>query len=154
MGTGAATFSSERGRTTKRFRAHWSVFAPTVLVGLIYGGLWVWLTVSGGGNGALARIAMLVLVIGVPILFVHAGLRFVTTRLRVGGTAVILRLGWPRRAPRRLRLRDIAGVAVKRGVIGRIVDTGTIILTRRNGERIVVPDIAGPDRVAEAMFSI
>ncbi len=143
------------GRRARQIvHAHWCVFLPTVAIALLYGSVWVWSMQAGHSNNGLARLSLLVLAVGVPLLFVHAGLRYVTTRISVGETAIRLRSGFVRREPRTLRLRDLAGVSVRRGIVGRVLDTGTVVFFKRNGDREVVLDVADPDAVGRAIFQL
>ncbi len=151
MAKGALKPKRRRSAWDKKFRAHWSVFLPTIAVTVLYGSAFVWLWGAGEANGALARVCLLVLAVGVPMLFVHAGLRFTTTRLRIGKRAVIMRLGWPRRRLDSVKLREITRVDLRRGIAGRLFDTGTVVLITRTGVRHSISDIAAPQSLVAAL---
>ena len=58
-----------------------ALFLPGLVVAAGYGAFLLALVLSGKGEGALARVCLLVLVIVVPLLLAHAGLRLSTTQL-------------------------------------------------------------------------
>jgi uncharacterized membrane protein YdbT with pleckstrin-like domain len=147
MGNGAAQSARSARRPGRTFKAHWSVFVPTIAITVLFGAAWGWLVVAGSGAGTLARVSISVLVFGVPITATLAALRYHGVRVRVGKRTVVLNRGWPHRRLSRLRLADMAAVDVRRDVLGRCVDAGTVVFVMRDGSRHSVSDIAQPDGV-------
>jgi len=129
--------------------AHWTVFLPTVVVFLLYGGAWVVLICVGKGNTALAKISLLVILIVVPVLAIHAYLRFVSLGLMVGQDFVLYRQGWLRPRWKRLRIEDLSGVTVLQGPAGRWFGGGGVILSKTDGSDVCLYDLADPEAVAE-----
>lgn len=133
------------------YRVHWAVFLPTVAIAVLYGALWLWFTEVDGTSGGVSRAALLVVAVGVPLLFVHAGLRFVNGRLELGADELVARPGWPVRRERHVSYAHVVDVRLRRGVIGRLVDVASLIVVDRNGDRTVMPDLAQPKRVLQAV---
>ncbi|HDL16501.1 MAG TPA: PH domain-containing protein [Rhizobiales bacterium] len=133
---------------TVRFRAHWTIFLPTIIVALLYGGLWVFLLVVGKGDTALARILLLVLLLVVPVLLVRAYLRFVTFGLVIGRRALTYRQGWLRPGWHRIQLDTLTGVRASMNPLGRMLGGGALILTRLDGGDICLNDVEFPEEAA------
>ena len=145
-----------RGDDTEgqRFGVHWAVFLPTVAIAVLYTILWFWFTDIRGTSGGVSRAALLVLAVGVPLLLVHAGLRYVNGCIELGRDHMVVHPGWPVRREAQISFKDIARLTVKRGLIGRIFDVGTLVVTDNNGDHTVMPDLAAPDRVEQALFAL
>ncbi len=131
--------------------AHWSIFMPTLLVALLYGGTWLLLASYGREQGALGRLLMLVCALGVPMLLVHAFLRYMSTCVTVTKSAVILERGWPRRQPITVVLGEVSDVDTRRPFMGRLFGSGAFIVSTRKNRRLVVNDLDDPDAVAETV---
>ncbi len=129
------------------YRVHWAVFLPTAAIAVLYGTLWIWFAEIQGTSGGVARAALLVVAVGVPLLFVHAGLRYVNGRLELGADELVARPGWPVRRERHVSYAHVVDVRLRRGLIGRVVDVASLIVIDRNGDRTVMPDLAEPVRV-------
>ena len=135
------------------YGVHWAVFLPTGVIACLYGVLWLWFGDVEGTSGGMARAALLVLAVGVPLLIVHAGLRFANGRLELGSKELIARPGWPVRRERHVAYAHIADVKLRRGLIGRALDVGSLVITDRNGDHTVMPDLADPQSVLQALQS-
>ena len=131
--------------------AHWSIFMPTVVVALLYGGTWLLLASHDRAHGDLGRLLMLVCALGVPMLLVHAFLRYMSTCVTVTKSAVILERGWPRRQPITVVLGDVAEVETGRPLLGRLFGSGALIVRTRKNKRLVVNDLDDPDALAETL---
>lgn len=153
MGLSEADDSRDEGAEAERFTMHWAVFVPTVAIAVLYTLLWFWFTEIRGTSGGMSRAALLVLVVGVPLLMVHAGLRYVNGGLELGPDEVVVRPGFPVRKQRRVTYAQITQVRLRRGLIGRVLDVGTLVMTDRNGDPTVMADLAEPDRAEQALRS-
>jgi uncharacterized membrane protein YdbT with pleckstrin-like domain len=154
MGNGAAQSARSARRPGRTFNAHWSVFVPTIAITILFGAAWGWLVVAGSGAGTLARLSISIVVFGVPITATLAALRYHGVRVRIGKRAVVVNRGWPHRKLSRLRLADMAAVDVRRDVVGRCVDAGTVVFVMRDGSRCSVSDIARPDAIEPTIASM
>lgn len=130
--------------------AHWSVYLPAVVVGVIYGGVWLLMLSQDKVGGAIGRLMLLVCAVVVPLLLVHAFLRYMSTCVTVTKSEIILERGWPRRIPVTVALGDVSQVVTARPVLGRFLGAGTLILSTRKNERFVVNDLGDPDSIADA----
>lgn len=136
---------------TQSFGVHWAVFLPTVIIALLYAALWFWFTEVSGTSGGMSRAALLVLAVGVPVLMIRAGLRYVVGSLECGPDQLVVRPGWPARRETGIAYGQISELTVKRGLIGRLLDVGTLIITDRSGRRVIMPDLASPERARQAL---
>ena len=133
---------------TARFKAHWTIFLPALIVALLYGGVWVFLLVVGKGDTALARILLLVLLLVVPLLLVRAYLRYASFGLLIGRRALTYRQGWMRPGWRRLQLDALTGVRASISPLGRILGGGALVITRFDGGDITLHDMELPEEAA------
>lgn len=145
MSTGA-TRRSNGGRPFHG--AHWTVFLPTVVVFLLYGGVWLVLICVGKGNTALAKISLLVILIVVPVLAIHAYLRLVSLGLMFGRDFIVYRQGWLRPRWKRLRIEDLSHASVVQGPVARWFGGGGVILSKTDGSDVCLYDLADPGTVA------
>jgi membrane protein YdbS with pleckstrin-like domain len=125
-------------------RPRWQIFLPTAAIALLYAGFWFWLHVSGMTGGALSRLALIVLTIGVPLVAAHAFLRLETTRVQVLDDVVRYHAGWPRDMPVDMPFELIDRVDIRRGLSGRIFGGGTLVLRLTTGESAAIADLADP----------
>lgn len=133
------------------YKVHWAVFLPTVAIAVLYASLWVWFSLGQGASGGISRAALLVLAVGVPLLVVHAGLRYVNGQLELGEHELIASPGWPVRRQRHVTYDHVVDVKMRRGMIGRLIDVGTMVIIDRNGDRTVMPDLAVPQTAMKAL---
>jgi hypothetical protein len=115
-----------------------ALFLPGLVVAIGYAALWIILFVNGRGDGALARVCLLVLVIVVPLLFAYAGLRLSTTRLMLRGAHLEAHPGFPARDPIVVNYPAVAGLTLRRGLSGWITGAGSLVIERENGPAVIV----------------
>lgn len=127
------------------YRARWQLFLPTLAIALLYLAGWLIMAGLGRGDGALARIFVLVMAVGVPLLAAHAFLRYQTIRVHVLTNAVRYHPGWPRDLPVDMPMALVAATEVRRGLAGRLFGGGTLVMQLTTGERVAVADLADPD---------
>ena len=148
MGSDAARAGRAEAPEELKVGTHWTVFLPSLVIALLYGGLWAWFSGGEAADG-LARVALLVVAVGVPMLLAHAAVRFVGAEIVLRKETLTARPGVPKRTETRVRVDDVVKVSIRRGLIGRVFDVGTVILTDRSGLSVTVPDMAAPSHVAE-----
>jgi len=134
-----------------RGRAHWTLFAPAVLVAFLYGLIWLVLAVLGRGDGAVARICILVFSIGSPLLLVYGFLRYNSVWIVLAGDELCLARGWPRLGHIRILLGDISSIRLLQSFIGRRFGVGEVLVEMQNGRRYRVSDIGAPDVVVREL---
>ena len=153
MGSSEAYERPDGAPEAESYGVHWAVFLPTAAIAVLYGALWMWFTEVQGTSGGMSRAALLVLAVGVPLLVVHAGLRYVNGRIELHDEEVIARPGWPVRRERHVTYAHIVDVKLRRGLIGRVLDVASLVIIDRNGDRTVMPDLAQPEQVFDALAS-
>ncbi len=137
------------------YRAHWHIFVPTIVICILYIAGWVTLYLMDKSQGDLARLFIVVLAVGVPLLFAHAFLRYQTISIKIFETHLQYHTGWPRAEPVRLPYGLIDKIKYTRGLSGRVFGGGTVILQLVAGEAIGIADVEKPAaataKVAELM---
>ena len=141
----ADIFEPDQAEPGTIFRPRWQLFLPTLAIAALYSMAWTWLVLEERGGGALARLFLIVMAIGVPLLAAHAFLRYQTIRVQVLNDAVRYHPGWPRDLPIDMPLALIDRVSVKRGISGMIFGGGTLVMELTTGERAAVADLADPE---------
>ena len=99
------------------FTAHWHLFIPTVVIAVLYSICWAILATIGMIDAALARMVVIVMAIGVPLLAAHAFLRYQTIRLQVSDSHVYCHPGWPKDLPIDLPVQIIQDVNGQAGPV-------------------------------------
>lgn len=122
-----------------------ALLLPGLAVALGYAGLWLYLMQAGREDSNLARVSLLVLVIGVPCLLAHAGLRLSTTRLTARGAHLEAHPGFPARDPLIVAYPAITGASVKRGLSGWLTGAGSLVIERETGAPVVVSGLGQAD---------
>lgn len=132
-------------------QVHASVFAPAVVVAVLYGGAWLAFAAQGRSGEDFARLLLLICAIGTPLLLAHALMRFRSARIELGPGAVTVSRGWPHGPARAIPIGDVVSVRVRRSVLGRLFGTGSLELRLRDGEDLAVGDLGQPERIADAL---
>lgn len=78
------------------------------------------------------------------ILIIVAVLRVMTTELALTNKRVIAKTGFIRRDTVELRLDRVEGLIVNQGVVGRILNYGTVLVTGTGGIKTPIPYISKP----------
>ncbi len=133
-----------------RRRAVWgasalALFLPGLVVAAGYGALWISLYLNDRGEGALARVCLMVVVIIVPLLFAYAGLRLSTTRLTLRGAHLEVHPGFPARDPVIVSYPAVTGLSLRHGLSGWITGAGSLVIEREHGVPVVVSGLTSPD---------
>lgn len=134
-------------------RAHWTLFAPAVLVGISYGLLWAVLALIGLGGGVIARTSLIVFSLGTPLLLMYGFLRFNSVWVTAGGGVLWLSRGWPRITPAQIPLDDIDRITLSQSFIGRWFNVGEIIIHLHNGRQMKISDIGTPGDVRQMLHA-
>jgi len=122
-----------------------ALFLPGLTVAAGYAALWLFLYLNGRGGDALARVSLMVLVIVVPFLLAHAGLRLSTTRLTLRGAHLEAHPGFPARDPVIVAYPAVTELSLRRGISGWITGAGSLVIERENGAPVVVSGLSNPD---------
>lgn len=137
-----------------RYKAHWHIFMPTVIIAVLYMIGWIALYMMGLSGGGLARLFIIVLAIGVPILFAHAFLRYQTIAIEIFEEHLLYHTGWPKSEPVNLPFGMIKSARATRGLSGRLFGGGTVVLKLLAGEEIGVADVEKPELVVERLMAV
>jgi uncharacterized membrane protein YdbT with pleckstrin-like domain len=125
-----------------RARLHWIVYVtPAVLIGLA---LIIFLVAAA--NSATAGGAVFggfILVIGLYSLLMR-WIRMKTSEFAVTTKRVVIKVGLIRRHSLELLLRQVEGIRVDQGLLGRVLGYGTIVVGGTGGTAEPFPEIASP----------
>ena len=154
--TGSTTIL-ERGEARSSgvplFCAHWHIFIPTLISFVAYSFAWFFLAITERSDGSLARLFIVVISIGVPLLAGHAFLRYQTIRLQVNADRLLCHPGWPKEIPIEVPFETIDKVEIKRGLYGHIFDGGTIVIHLKTHGKIAIADLSDPETVRQEIFT-
>jgi membrane protein YdbS with pleckstrin-like domain len=133
------------------WRPAWQIFLPSFAILLLYFGVWAYFHLIGKADAGLARLSLMVMGVGVPLLAVHAFLRYQTIRIQVVENAVRYHPGWPKDMPVDMPLDLIERVRVRRGISGRLFGLGTLVLDLTSGQKVAVTDLRKPEEARDAI---
>lgn len=126
------------------YHAHWQVFVPTIVILLSYSTGLVVLYLMGMTASSSFRLGAIVLGVGVPLLTVHAFLRYNTVRLQLMDSFLRYHRGWPEDASVEVPYELISSFRAKRGLAGRLFGGGTVVIELTTGTQISIADIYDP----------
>jgi len=86
-----------------------------------------------------------VLVIVVPLLLAHAGLRLSTTQLTLHAARLEAHPGFPARDPEVISYAEVTGSSLRRGLSGWITGAGSLVIERDTGVPVIVSGLSNPD---------
>lgn len=78
------------------------------------------------------------------VFFIIAIVRVMTTELALTNKRVIAKTGFIRRDTVELRLEKVEGLIINQGIVGRIFNYGTVIVSGTGGIRTPIPFITQP----------
>lgn len=109
----------------------------------IYVGPAFWLVLSLILMAAVPPLGAILLILSI-VLFIRAWLYRLSTELAVTSKRVIAKFGFIRRNTVELRHDKVESLHVKQGIIGRIFDFGSIVVTGSGGTNAPIPYISNP----------
>ena len=118
----------------------------------IYVGPACWLVLALAVMAAVPPLGAILLIFA-AILFFRAWLYAYSTELAVTSKRVIAKFGFIRRDTVELRHDKVESFHVKQGIIGRIFDFGSIVVTGSGGTNAPIPYIANPLRFRSAALT-
>jgi len=136
------------------FAAHWHIFAPTLIILVAYSISWLMLSLAGKSDSNLARLFIVVMSVGVPLLAAHAFLRYQTIRIQVNEDCLFCHPGWPKDLPIEVPISMVEKVVVKRGLSGRLFGGGTLVLHLKAENKVIIADLADPEAAKEAILAV
>ncbi len=150
----AGTTQTGEREALHSYRAHWHIFVPTVVISVLYLVGWVILYFMELSGGNLARLFIVVLAVGVPLLFANAFLRYQTIAIELFESHLKYHTGWPKAEPVVLPYAIVDNVRYSRGLSGRLFGGGTVIVQLLAGEAIGIADVEKPEDAAEKIVQM
>ncbi len=145
-----------------RATAHWTIYLPTLAVGLVWLCIFAWAELHNPPLAGLRSLALAVEALGVPLLLSSAVLRAriltveIWPRGREGTAAaaereLVLRDGFARPRSLRVGAPEIAAIRVRRSLPQRLLGGGALDLKMLSGERVFIADLDDPEAIAHAL---
>ncbi len=119
-----------------RTHLHWIVFFSTVVMVLLA------LLMFAGGNELLG-LPLFFFLLGAALAFVNA-VELQTSEFAVTDRRVLVKTGLVSRKSLDLNLAKVESIQVEQGVLGRVLDYGTLVVTGTGGTREKFKNIADP----------
>lgn len=122
---------------------HWIVYVPAMI--LLALALLLFAVVLGAGEAAKGSMPIPVIFLCAAGLMAFVGFvkrsasEFVVTNKRV-----LVKTGWLNRHSTEILLRQVEGITVDQGIVGRMLDYGTIVVEGTGNDRTRYKGIAGP----------
>lgn len=123
-------------------KTHWFIFAGPVF----------WLVLSLVLFAAVPVLGALLLIMALVVFF-RAWLYTISTELAVTSKRIIAKFGFIRRNTVELRHDKVESLHVKQGILGRIFDFGSIVVTGSGGTNAPIPYIAAPLKFRSAALA-
>ena len=136
------------------YGAHWRIFIPTIIICILYFICWLTLFFMGKSDSALARLFIVVLALGVPLLLAHAFLRYQTISIDIFKSHIHYQPGWPRSKPVILPYEQLEKFEISKGFSGRIFGGGTVIIKLARGQTVAIGDMEKPDKILEHITAL
>lgn len=102
-----------------------------------------WMIFLGFGN-ILYLIVWILLWPLIPIFLLVALISYLTSEFAVTNQRVLIKIGWLRRKSLELLLTKVESIQVEQGLLGRIVNNGTIVITGTGGTKEQFKNIRAP----------
>lgn len=141
-----------------RARYHWIYYRTTLallLVAAVFG-LWWWISgqrLEAGATSSVFGTIALVLLAAALVHFLLRRIRASADEFVVTTRRVIRKTGLVAREAEHAPIEKIQDITVDQGVMARLLGYGTVILeTASESGRIVLPDIADPERFRSAIW--
>ena len=124
-----------------RANLHWMIYGPAAIVSVL--ALLVLVSSIGGRSGGIASFGGLLLLIGL-VMFFFRWIAVRTSEFAVTSKRVVIKVGLVRRHSLELLLRQVEGIGVDQGIVGRIFGYGTITVAGTGGTKEPFRGIANP----------
>ncbi len=128
-----------------------ALLLPVAVIAAGYLALFAWLYLSDRSAGAIARLCLVVLSLGVPFLVAHALLRVATIRVQLLPHAILAHTGFPRGRAHEIPYGMMRGLVVRRSLAGRMLGGGTLTILMADGVKLAIPDLRDPDAVVRGI---
>lgn len=136
--------------------AHWTIYLPSIVVALVWAGIYLWAVSHQPVLGGLRAVALVVEALGVPLLLFFAAVRArvlaVEVRMRDNGQVELYaRSGFARPKEIHIGAQEIAAVHVRRSLPQKFFGGGALVLKTLSGDSLWFTDLDQPDAIAQAL---
>jgi uncharacterized membrane protein YdbT with pleckstrin-like domain len=128
-------------RVVYRASLHWIIYGPAAIVLLV--ALLILVISAVDRSGAAASFGVLLLLVA-AVMLLFRWIRVKTSEFAVTSKRVVIKVGLVRRHSLELLLRQVEGIGVDQGIVGRIFGYGTITVAGTGGTKEPFRQIANP----------
>jgi len=122
---------------------HWKIYVPAMIFFAL--SILLFAVVFSGGQGTKAAMPVPMVFLGAAVLAAIVGsVMRSASEFAVTNKRVLVKTGWLRRHSTEILLRQVEGITVDQGILGRILDYGTIVVEGTGSDRTPYKGIAGP----------
>lgn len=139
-------------------RAHWTIYLPTLVVALVWAGVYSWAQFHQPALPGIRSLALAVEALAVPLLLFFAAVRarVLIVEVRAGHgegdeLALHARSGFARPKEVWIGAREIASIRVRRSLPQRFLGGGALDLRTLSGEILWLTDLDRPEAIAQAL---
>jgi len=119
------------------------VYLPALVL-LVLAGLLLWVVERGASDNRSALLVPAGFLAGAVVLMFWGFVKVSASEFAVTNKRVIVKIGLLRRHSSEILLRQVEGITVDQGLLGRIFNYGTIVIEGTGSDRTPYPGIGGP----------
>jgi hypothetical protein len=139
-------------------RAHWTIYLPSLVVGLVWAGVYAYASLHQPVLAGLRALALAVVALGAPMLVFSAALRarvliveVRSSRVNAAGLEFYARSGFVRPREIRIGAAEISSLRLRRSFPQRLFGGGALDLKTLSGDRLRLADLDRPEAIAAAL---
>ena len=126
-----------------RTKLHWIILLVPIIFAVIFAVIALIMIFAGGDAAAVGYFFLLFLFIAI-IRVISSFITFKTSEIGVTNKRILIKVGWIRRTSLETLLTKVEGIQVNQGILGRILNYGTIIIKGTGGTSTPFHKIEAP----------
>lgn len=126
-----------------RTKLHWATIGVPIIFTVIIALIILVLLFTGGDAAAVGYFFLLFLFIAI-IRVISSFIAFKTSEIGVTNKRILIKVGWIRRTSLETLLTKVEGIQVNQGILGRILNYGTIVIKGTGGTSTPFHKIEAP----------
>ena len=126
-----------------RTKLHWAAIGIPIIFTVIIALIILVLLFTGGDAAAVGYFFLLFLFIAI-IRVISSFIAFKTSEIGVTNKRILIKVGWIRRTSLETLLTKVEGIQVNQGILGRILNYGTIVIKGTGGTNTPFHKIEAP----------
>jgi len=126
-----------------RTKLHWIILLVPIIFAVIFAVIALIMIFAGGDAAAVGYFFLLFLFIAI-IRVISSFITFKTSEIGVTNKRILIKVGWIRRTSLETLLTKVEGIQVNQGILGRILNYGTIVIKGTGGTSTPFHKIEAP----------